>query len=209
MKNNRIGPRSFLMALAMVITLAVAWPCAAAAPAGGPAGCGLIGTWYGQTDSALRWMGVHTAGATMTQGEMLLDWLWIGAEYLKLGNQQDGYVYENVTRLSDGHGVWEQTGKGTYKYTWYAYGSDTSYTPDGVQPAVVYPIPVDNQPLYTVRVSGIARQTSCDRIDITYNYEIFNGFVPPQEMSGATPIGAIAGDAVEWRTPLTVVPPAP
>lgn len=209
MKTNKIRARSFMMAvtLSTAFALAAAGPCSAAAPAGGPAGCGLIGTWYGYTDSALRWMGVHTAGTTNTQGEMLMDWLWIRPEYLKVWDGQE-YMYPTVTRLSGGHGVWEQAGKGTYKYTWYAYGSDTSYTPDEGVTWEVYPIPLTN-PLYSVRVSGLARQTSCDRIDIDYTYEIFDGFVPPQDMSGTTPV-VIPGTAVELRVPLTVVtPPTP
>lgn len=198
MKQDKICKRSFIvaMSLAAVFALAAAWPYAAAAA--GPAECGLIGTWYGTAGSPLTWMGVHTPGSTTTKGGMLLKWVWVREDLLTLEG-----AYPTVTHLSDGRGVWEQTGKGQYKYTWYAYGSATTLSGSTGQPLSA---PVDS-PLYSVRVSGIAKNTDCNNIAIDFNYEVFAGFVLPQDMSTATLVGNIVDTAEETRVPLTVVPP--
>ncbi len=60
-------------------------------------------------------------------------------------------------------------------------------------------------PFYSVRVSGTATNTDCDNIAIHYTYEIFAGFVLPQDMSGLDPVGTITDVAGETRVPLTVV----
>ncbi len=196
MKQNKIFKSSFIMALALaaVFALAAALPCAA--EAAGPTECGLIGTWYGNA-GPLRWLGVHTAGSTIIEGEMVLNWVLV-RDYLLYAchdNAAGEYVcYDTATRLTDGHGVWEQTRKGEYKYTWYAYGIESAAL----------------APLYSVRVSGTATNTDCDHIAINFTYEIFDGFVLPQNMSGAVPVGYIRDTAGETRVPLTVVtPPAP
>jgi hypothetical protein len=185
MKPNKICKGSFIMAMALaaVFALAAAWPCTAAAA--GPKECGLIGTWYGNAGSPLSWLGVHTAGSKITNGEMVMHWVRVKDYLLTL----DG-TYP-ATRLTDGHGVWEQTAKGKYKYTWYAYGIGTS----------------NDLPLYSVRVSGTATNTDCDNIAIDFMYEIFDGFVLPQDMSGAVPVATITDVAGETRVPLTVVTP--
>lgn len=174
------------IALAAVFALAAAWPRTAAAA--GPAECGLIGTWYGNAGSPLSWFGVHTAGTTITKGEMLLNWVRIKDSLITVYG-----AYPTATRLTEGRGVWEQTGKGEYKYTWYAYGSDISA----------------NLPIYSVRVSGLARNTDCDNTAIDFTYEVFDGFVLPQDMSGAVPLGTITDVGEQTRVPLTVVTPTP
>jgi hypothetical protein len=188
MKPNKICKRSFIMAMALaaVCALAAAWPCAAAAA--GPTECGLIGTWYGNAGSPLTWLGVHTAGSTNIKGEMVMHWVRV-RDYLITAYG----LYPDATRLTDGHGVWEKTVKDQYKYTWYAYGIGTSNDP----------------PLFSVRVSGTATMTDCDNIAIDFTYEIFDGFVLPQDMSGVEPVGAITDVARETRVPLAVVAPTP
>ena len=96
-----------------------------------------------------------------------------------------------AVRLTDGRGVWLQTGTGQYKYTWYAYGIDAS-----------------GQKAYSVRTSGIATSTDCDNIAITYTYEVFIPPVDPPAMFGATPALWVSDtDADAARVPLTVVTP--
>ena len=192
MKQNKICKRSFIVAMALAAVFALA----AAAAAVGPE-CGLIGTWYGKAGSSLTWMGGHTPGSTFTKGEMLMKWVRVRDDLLTVG-----YQYPTVTRLSDGHGVWEQTGKGQYKYTWYAYGSETFLNSTG-QPLSA---PV-GPPVYSVRVSGTAKNADCNNIAIDFNYEVFDGFVLPQDMSTATLVGNIVDTAEETRVPLTVGPP--
>ena len=131
-------------------------------------------------------MGVHTAGTTITKGEMLLDWNRVSASLLNVYGQ-----YPEATSLTGGRGVWEQVGKGQYKYTWYAYGIGTP----------------GYSPIYSVRVSGTAKNTDCDNIAIDSTYEVFDGFVLPQDMSDAVPVLAITTGAVTTRVPLTVVTP--
>lgn len=188
MKPTKIRKRSLIMAMALaaVFALVAAWPCTIAEA--GPTECGMIGTWYGDVDSPLKWLGVHTAGSSLTKGEMLLEWVRVSNELLIIYG-----TYPTVTRLSNGRGVWEQTVKGKYRYTWYAYGIST----------------LDDLPVYSVRVSGLAENTDCDHVAISFTYEVFAGFVLPQAMSGFTPDLAIADYADQTRVPLTVVPFTP
>ncbi len=106
------------------------------APPAGPKECSLIGTWYGNTGSD-TWLGVNTAGSTITKGEMVMNWVRIRDYLLTL----EGY-YPTVTSLTNGHGVWQQTAKGKYKYTWYAYGVET----------------LVNEPVYSVRGQRTRRE---------------------------------------------------
>lgn len=195
MKPDKISTKYFLIALALVAAFAIPAVLPGTAAAIGTAECGLIGTWYGHTDSALAWMGVHTAGSTTVKGEMLLEWLRVKDDLLRVRVDELTYRYPNVTRLSDGRGVWEQTSKGKYNYTWYAYGNDT----------------LVDKPVYSVRVSGVAQNTDCNNVTISFTYEVFDGFILPQYMSGIIPVFTITGnpDAYETRVPLTVVLPAP
>ncbi len=186
------------MALAAVFTLAAMWPCASSAA--GPAECGLIGTWYGDVGYSLRWLGVQTAGTHDKNGEMVLDWVRVSSHLLDVNGQ-----YLDATSLTAGRGVWEQTTKGKYNYTWYAYGIGTP----------------GFSPIYSVRVSGIARNINmlgdqrvnpCDYILIDFVYEVFDGFILPQDMSGETPVATISSASddspgIEVRVPLTVTPP--
>jgi hypothetical protein len=186
MIREKIYQKSFMMGviLAVVFGLAALWPSASAAA--GPSECTLIGTWNGNAGSPLKWLGIHTAGSSPTKGEMLLEWLQVRNDLLVLDDN-----YPSVKLLTQGHGVWEQTSRGKYKYTWYAYGKESLTDP----------------PSYSVRVSGIASITNCNYAAIVFTYEIFDGFVLPQDMSAATPIGYIADYAEQTRVPLTVVTP--
>ncbi len=184
MKPNKICRRLFIVAMALVAVFVLIAASPGASPAAGPAECGMIGTWYGSA-GPLKWLGVHTAGSTNTKGEMVLQWVLV-RDYLVIVYD----LYPDATMLTDGRGVWEMTSRNEYKYTWYAYGIGT----------------LANAPLYSVRVSGLARNTDCDNIAIDFTYEIFDGFVLPQNMSGADPVGAIVDVAGETRVPLTVVP---
>ncbi len=196
MKLKKICKSSFIMAtaLAAVFALAAALPCTTTAA--GPAECGLIGTWDGNAGSPIKWLAIHTAGSTITKGEMVLHWVRLRDYLLKVGDGE--YIlYPDVTRLSDGHGVWEMIGNGRYEYTWYAYGISK----------------LEDRPLYSVRVSGIATSIDCDNIAIDFLYEVFDGFLLPQAISDP---GAVRvyynynNDGRERRVPLTVVtPPAP
>ncbi len=65
-------------------------------------------------------------------------------------------------------------------------------------------------PLYSVRVSGTATNTDCNNITIEFTYEVFKGFVLPQDMTDEVPVGVVPNDdARERRAPLTVVTPTP
>jgi len=139
----------------------------------------------------LKWLGVHTAGSRDAEnGEMLLQWVRLEGWLLAACNDLES-TCGIATSVTPGHGVWEQTRKGEYKYTWYAYGIESA----------------DSPPVFSVRVSGLATNIDCDNIAIDYTYEIFAGFVLPQDMSGASPVGAITDVAGEERVPLTVVTP--
>lgn len=112
---------------------------------------------------------------------MLLNWLYINPNLL----------FNNATSMTPGHGVWQQTGKGQYQYTWYAYGLDAS-----------------GNRVFSVRTSGIATNTDCNNVAISYTYEVFVPAVLPNQMSGASPVGVITDtDGGETRLPLVVVTP--
>lgn len=165
------------MALAAVCVLAAAWTCAAA-PAG-PKECSLVGTWAGNAGDDMYWLGVHTAGSTNNKGEMLLDFVGVSNGLLN-----------GAIRMAPGRGVWEQTSKGQYKYTWYTYGIG------------------EFGPIYTVRVSGIAVNDGCDTINIQYIYEMFQpGAWPPQNVAPENLVYATSGVAHEYRIPVAVTTP--
>jgi hypothetical protein len=183
---------NFTIVLMAVLTIAAistaAW--AQTGPQPKSQECGLIGTWVGGAGSSMVWLGVHTAGSKDAKnGEMLMNWV-------KVSNSLGGAPGFHLT---PGHGVWEQIDKGEdkgkYKYTWYAYGIEDSSGVVG----------------YSVRVSGVAMNTDCDNVSIHYKYEMFAGFVGPQEMSNVDPSGYsfIEGDAAETRLPLAQVTPTP
>lgn len=182
MKPNKICKRSFIMAMALaaVFALTAAWPRTAAAA--GPQECSLIGTWYGNA-GPLKWLGVQTAGTHDKNGEMLLHWVQVRDDLVTAY----GY-FPSATRITDGRGVWEMTARDEYKYTWYAYGISSSEDP----------------PVYSVRVSGLATNTDCNNTAIDFKYEIFPGFVLPQNMTETDLF--ITDVAAETRVPLTVTP---
>ncbi len=175
--------RNITIALTVVLAIAAIGTVAWAAPAPGSEECGLIGTWYGHAYSSMKWMASHTAGSKDAKnGEMLLNWVFIDDGLLLQGSPLA------AVSMTPGHGVWEQIDKDQYRYTWYAYGiSDLGY------------------PVFSVRVSGLAKNTDCDNVAIDFKYEVFEGLVRPQDMSTATPIGTIdsePGKSGETRVPL-------
>ena len=172
----------YSFSIVMVAALAIAFSGTAAWAATNE--CGLVGTWSGYADhlwpsSSMAWLAVHTAGSKDAKnGEMVLNFVWVDSGLLTPG-----------WRMTPGHGVFEQIGNGPnaqYRYTWYAY----AIGPDGY-------------PLFSVRVSGLAQNTTCDKVLISYTYEAFEGVVAPQDMSNATLIGSATGTAGEDRVPLT------
>ena len=151
-----------------------------AALAAGPTECGLIGTWLGQEANDMTWLGVHTAGSAATKGVMQMNWV-----YVNPGLRGAEY------NLTPGVGSWEQTGRGQYNYAWYAYGIDK----------------LSGEPAYSVRVSGTATNETCDKVNITYVYEIYYPMVAPSDMSltNVNLVDIKVGTASETRVPLTVV----
>jgi hypothetical protein len=180
--------RNLTIVLTAVLVIAAIGTVAWGSPGPDSKECGLIGTWSGHASSSLFWLGVHTAGSKDAgNGEMLLNWMGVSVDLL----HPEGY-YSTVTHMTPGHGVWEQInkgrcrdGKGQYKFTWYAYGLDDS-----------------GNAIYSVRVSGLAKNTDCDHVSIDYTYEVFDGWIYPQDMSGHTPFDSIVGNAAETRVPL-------
>lgn len=125
------------------------------------------------------WLGIQTAGSTDAKnGEMLLNWVYVAGDLLNAGSSQ-------ASRMTPGHGVWEQISNGTYRYTWYAYGIDSW-----------------GSPLFSIRVKGLATNTDSNNVAISYTYDVFAPAVLPQDMSGATPVATITGNAEETRVPL-------
>jgi len=142
-----------------------------AAWAAGPPECGLIGTWYGaDAGSDLVWLGVHTPGTHNSKGEMLMDWV-------------TNNMVSPPARMTDGRGVWEQTGKGKYNYTWYAFMIDDS----------------TGQMLQVV-VNGTAANLDCNNIEIRYRFRVYDDaetlvYVTP-------PLDRDPGYAYETRVPM-------
>jgi hypothetical protein len=177
--------RSFTMVLTAVLAIAVMSTAAGAAPGPSSKGCSLVGTWSGWADhtwpnSSMAWLAVQTAD-NATKGEILMNWVFVRSELLSFGEVV-------ASHLTPGHGVWEQTANGQYKYTWYAYGIDA-----------------DGNPVFSVRVSGVVTTTDCNNVSITYAYEVFAGQVAPQDMSSENAIYGTGGEAGETRVPLVTV----
>lgn len=153
-----------------------------------PTECGLAGTWYGEGYDAIQtylgWMAVNTTGsANARNGEMLLDWVFLTPEVLH--TQTTGVVGQ-----LGGRGVWEQTSRKGYRYTYYTYG-----------------INANGQRIYSIRASGEVAMVSCDEVDGDYTYEIFVPPIDPPSMSAATPVFTATGKVFEKRVPLWVPTP--
>lgn len=131
------------------LTLTAAFAIAAfsnAAWAAGPPECGLIGTWHGaDAGSDLVWLGIHTPGTHNNKGEMHMEWV--------INN-----MVPPPARMTGGHGVWEQTSKGNYNYTWYAVMIDD-----------------DTGQTFQVVVNGTAANQDCNNIEIRYRFRIYDG----------------------------------
>lgn len=197
--------RNLRVVLTVALGIAASCTTAWAQP---PAECGLTGTWSGYADSpwpnsSIAWLSVHTPGSNPQDGEMLLNFVFAKSSLLTL------YGHYAAVQLTPGHGFWTQIAKAPaappmppapptpgnppgppvqeiqYSYTWYAYGISSS----GV-------------PLYSVQVSGIAQNTDCNDVVISYKYEVFDGIVAPQNMSSQTPLYTTAGSAAETRIPV-------
>ncbi len=175
------------LAIVLTAVLVIASTGTAAGPASPPTSkeTGLIGSWEGGTaDEYLAWMAIHTPGSNTTSGEMLMNWVYVRSGLIQVSGH-----YPGATRLTPGHGVWAQTGKGEYKYTWYAYGM--SETADGT--------PVLH---YTARVTGLATMADIDNVSISYTYDVFGGYVAPQDMPTALIVHSYSGGAGEKRLTL-------
>jgi len=181
MKTLRVTTIVMTASVMLATVLAIA---AVRTAASAPPDNGLIGAWTGGTvDEYLEWMGTHT-GSTARSGEMQLSWV-----YVKDGLLTVGGAYPTVTYLTPGYGVWEQVGKGKFKYTWYARGVDNS---------------LDDTPIvyYTVRVTGLTTFLDNDNVNISYTYEIFSGLRSPEDMATMAPVEVYVGQANETRLPL-------
>ena len=134
--------QTFIRALAAALAFAAFSSVAFAAP---PAKeCGFIGTWTGGEGDDVAFLGVHTPGTSDTNGQMALDWYYVNPSF----------IGPDAT-LSNARGIWEQTAKGQFKYTWYAVVTDTS-----------------TFQMAWVRVSGTATNASCNELQITWTFEI-------------------------------------
>jgi hypothetical protein len=148
--------------------------------------CGLGGTWYGEGYDAqqtyIGWLAVHTTGNRddSNGGEMLFDWVFLTPQVLH--TQSTGAV-----GLISGRGVWEQTGRNAFRYTYYTYG-----------------INADGERIYSIRASGRVAMASCNEVKGDYLYEIFAGAVEPHKMLGMTPFFTTTGNVFEKRVPLMV-----
>lgn len=171
--------------------------------------CDLVGSWTGYADSpeypAIVWSAVHTAtDPSGKRGTMQINFVYVSPSLITWYGG-----YPNVTHLSPGNGIWEKTKKGQYKYTWYAYGMNTFE--DDQTGLITTP----HYPAYTIRVSGFVTSiTDCNTVSIIYLYELFDysseePFVSPQNMESKTPAHSTSGEAIEFRNPLTQLPPPP
>ena len=168
--------RKFTRMLVAACTAASLGTAASAAPTTAATECGLIGAWSGYEANDLYWLGVHTAGTYPSEGVMSLDWRYVNPNLLA-----------GAARLTNGYGVWEQVRRGQYRYTWYAYGVDS-----------------EGQAIYSVRVSGLAKNTDCNNVEIGYTYEIFYPSVEPNLMSSSSPVDVKTGTSYQTRLPLAV-----
>jgi hypothetical protein len=201
--------RNFAIVLTAVLVIAAIGTAAWAAETPIPKATGLAGSWTGGTaDEYMEWMAIHTPGTNPTGGEMLMNWVKVDPRLIQVSGLFPGATrltpghgvwektevsghFPGATRLTPGHGDWEKTVKGQYMYTWYAYGMGD----------------IDGNPVryYTVRVTGLATMTDSDNVSISYRYDVFGGYVAPQDMSTTPIVHTYSGDASEKR--LTLVTP--
>lgn len=143
MKTRRKCTMALTVMLAVASITTAAWAKRDEPPA---AVCGLTGTWVGDAENDLSWLGIHTS-TDGTKGEMLMNWV------------RNTLFAEPDVELAPGHGVWEliDSDTGTYNFTWYSQIKSTS------DPSL---------PVYPVRVSGTAQMQGCDDVIIDYRFEI-------------------------------------
>ena len=143
--------QNFTIVLAVLLSIAListaAWAKRDIPPA--PLLCGLTGTWMGDAENDLTWMGIHTSTDGI-RGEMLMNWV-----------RNDLFQDTNM-EMAPGHGVWEliNSDTGTYIYTWFSQVKITD--PNGENPPQILPI----------RVYGTAEMQDCDNVIIYYDFEI-------------------------------------
>lgn len=159
--------RKFTFGLAGTLILATFGTAALAA---GSTECGLIGSWAGgDAGGDLVWVAAHTPGTHSKSGEMVLNW-----------------VVNNMVppplRMTPGHGVWEETRKGQYDYTWYAFMVDDA-----------------SGQMLRVVVHGTAVNYDCNRVDIRYRFRAYDGDLLVYETPSAT---REPGYASEQRLPI-------
>lgn len=136
--------------------------------------CSLVGSWFGgDAGGDLVWLGVHTPGSRDGVGDMVLNWV-------------TNNMIPPPMRMTSGHGVWEQTRKGVYDYTWYAMAVDDT-----------------TGKTYPVVVNGVATNQDCNSVVIRYRFRIYEDgqviYVTPSETSEP-------GYAYETRLPLVKAP---
>ena len=142
--------------------------------------CGLTGTWFGHDPgTGLRWLGIHTPGTSATSGQIGIEWVFVDPSF---GGQFP------ASRMTAGKGVWEKVARGSYKYTWYAYGQAPAPSTAGLM-----------QPVYVVRISGTATMPTCNHKDITYKAEFFS-------LDMTTLFHTASGISTEHRVPLVLTP---
>jgi hypothetical protein len=137
--------RTFIRALTTALVFgAISTAALAQAPA---KECGFIGTWVGGEGDDVAFLGVFTPGSRDTNGQMAMDWFYVNPSF----------VGPDAT-LSNAKGIWEQTAKGRYNYTWYAVVTDKNTFQQA-----------------WVRVSGTATNASCNELQINWTFEFSLG----------------------------------
>ena len=101
--------------------------------------------------------------------------------------------------LTAGQGIWQGNGS-QFNYTWHAYlvGDDPTN-------ATTY-----GKTVASVRAYGlVVFQTDCNNAILSYNFDIFEGMVPPDKMAydSTSYLDTLTGAGGETRAPLAV--PAP
>ena len=165
-KRQRVG-----MALASAVALAIGSGSAWA----DSDDCGRVGTWFGAASNGMTWLATDSPGTSATAGQMTLEWVKIPPNFFEYG----------AGRLTNGKGNWVKVRHGEYKYSYVAYGVDTST-----------PLTVGVQPVYMFRVTGTAFLADCDHVETDYAVEFFHPAESP------TPIPIPGGTATETRMPL-------
>ncbi|MFO8111016.1 MAG: hypothetical protein R6T92_00755 [Desulfosalsimonadaceae bacterium] len=133
-----------LLAIALIST--AAWAKKDQPPV--PLPCGLTGTWVGDAEGSLAWLGIHTSTDGI-KGEMLMNWV------------HNDLIGDAPNEMAPGHGVWEliDSDTGIYSYTWYS------------QAKFVIDPDAGTFEINPIRVYGTAQMQDCDNVIIDYKFE--------------------------------------